>query len=140
MKILVIVCCALVLSACATTHYGNYTQVSEANHQIMVKDAIARIIPLYPPAKTTLKLAQRANDSLGVNLINAFRKSGYRVVEGVSRKEANFFYLVDRTPNSKMIRLSLFIEKNTLTRAYAMKQNRFMPLGFWARQESVDVG
>lgn len=135
MKALLLVLIALSLTACASMRYGNFSQVSEKNIELIVKESMIRLTSLYPPAKTKLSIKQ-PRDNFGLKLIKALRQSGYSINEGGSVKGTiTFFYVIDAPIQNKLYRVTLYLGSKTLTRAYIIRKGTLKPLGLWARQE-----
>ena len=124
----------LLLSACVSPHQGNFVTMQENKQQRMAKDAVRQLTSLYPPAKTTFCLKQPAKDSFGLALVNGLRKKGFRMVEGDFNQKANLFYVVDEPIRNRLVRVTLFVDSDSLSRAY-LQQGKFLPASVWARQE-----
>lgn len=133
-KLLMIVL-MLLLSSCATTRYGNYSQITTNFGQTMAQDSVARITMLYPPAKTTFCLNQPIHDAFGLTLLHLLRQKGYRIQERCTKREANFFYVIDSPAKNSLYRITLWINSQALTRAYALQNGTMKPISVWTHQE-----
>lgn len=126
----------VLLSSCASLKYGDFTTMPPSKESQLAEDAANRLARVYVPAQTTFKLSQRANDRFGIKLLENLRKKGYGIAENVSpKKSANFFYVLDETERNHLYRVSLFVGKQSLSRAYVYESGALMPIGIWSHKE-----
>ena len=138
MKNIVLLVMVLILSGCAGMRYGNYTQISSSKDNFLVSDATNQIVKIYPAAKNTFRISQKVCDGFGLKLIEKLRRNGYGIVENVQYKnKANFFYVVDESTSAEKLiyRVSVYIGKQSLSRAYAAKNGQLQPLTAWTHKE-----
>lgn len=136
MKKLSLFLLAVLLSSCASMHYGNLTDLAPSNDAYLAQDAVSQLAPIYPPAQNTFYLHQRINDGFGIHLIREMRKNGYGIIENVQpRQKANFFYVVDTLAAKPLYRVSLYIGSQTLSRVYAKTKGKLVPVSPWSRKE-----
>ena len=138
MKKIAISLVMFLLCSCTTMHYGNHAAMPKSKEDYLVRDAVSQMRKVYPPAKNTFYLSQRAYDVFGVKLLSALRKQGYGIAEEVKNKQqANFFYVLDEYgfEQSKSYRLSLFVGNQALNRAYVLNRGAVTPITPWAHKE-----
>jgi len=147
MQILLLVL-LFVLSSCATTQYGNYVQNDSSKHnKVMAGDAAYQLLQLYPPASTKFNMRHAFNDSFGVAFLGYLRSGGYAIQEHKQQsdlieksndsvqgnKNIALAYILDES--SEIYRLSLMVDEQQLTRAYAPHEDTIYPAGHWLRME-----
>ncbi len=136
MKKLLSLVLSLLLCSCATMQYGNLIDVSRSNDSYLAQDSAKQIRNVTVPARTSFFIYEKVNDPFGVKLIEHLRRKGYGIVEEVHPKQkANFHYVVDRLQGHEVIRVSLFIGSQQLSRAYVQKHNKLYPIGTWSHKE-----
>lgn len=124
------------LCSCASTHYGNLTEMDISKEDVLARDAVAQIYRLHLPARTTFKIYQPIDNAFGQKLVQHLRAKGYGVQENTRPKSmANFYYVVDRVERSKSLRVTIFIGQQEISRAYALKKGHVIPRGTWSHKE-----
>jgi len=137
-----------VLSGCATTQYGNHVQNDSSTHnKVMAGDAAHQLLQLYPPASTRFNMRHAFDDSFGVAFLEYLRSGGYAVQEHKQQsnlietdtdsdqgnKHISLAYILDES--SEIYRLSLMVDEQKLTRAYAPHKDTIYAAGHWLRME-----
>jgi len=147
-----------VLSGCATTQYGNHVQNNSPTHnKVMAGDAAHQLLQLYPPASTRFNMRHAFDDSFGVAFLEYLRSGGYAVQEHKQQsnlietdvdvdvdvdvdtdadqgnKHIELAYILDES--SEIYRLSLLVDEQKLTRAYAPHEDTIYAAGHWLRME-----
>ncbi|HBP6867963.1 TPA: conjugal transfer protein TrbH [Legionella pneumophila] len=136
MKKLTLLLLVALLSSCTTMRYGNFTQPSQGRDTYLAQDAVKQLTQTYPPAQNTFCLNQKVSDGFGLTLLHELRKKGYGVIENVQPKQkANFFYVVDEVEPGQLLRVSLYIHTQALSRLYATNKNQFTPVSAWSFKE-----
>lgn len=134
MKKISVLLTALLLTSCASTRYGNFTQLSQSRDDYLAADAATQLSRVYPPAQNTFCIGQRATDGFGINLVQSLRKKGYGVNENqCSKNKANLFYVLDEL--EPLYRVSLFVGVQTLSRVYAKDHEKIIPVSAWTHKE-----
>ena len=124
------------LTACVTTRVGDFAKAPTDVYQTMVNDTVARLVVLYPPARTCFQLHQRIRDPFGALLVKSLRLKGYSVIE--SRKGAQgipLAYVVDSPKLPARYRVSVMMGGQSISRAYAFNQGHVYPEGSWTHKE-----
>lgn len=146
------------ITGCATNPpqsqgiHGNFVPAETATYQQQfAADAIRQLEQLYPPASTRFDLRQPAPDPFGMSLTGSLRGLGYALMEMKSPAAASngapspvaggdgcvpLNYIVDAVSTDGMYRVALFIGKQSLTRAYLVRDGVAHPAGAWVRKES----
>ncbi len=141
-----------VLSSCATTQYGNHVQNDSSTHnKVMAGDAAHQLLQLYPPASTRFNMRHAFDDSFGLAFLEYLRSGGYAVQEHKQQsdliktdvdadtdadqgnKHIALAYILDES--SEIYRLSLLVDEQKLTRAYAPHEDTIYAAGHWLRME-----
>jgi hypothetical protein len=147
--------CLLVLGGCATPSesvrpYGTFAGLSPERELYIASDVAAQLLALYPPAQVRLDLDHATEDAFGVALIAKLRGSGYAIAEygGQARAAPDpaamtrdqravagraLRYIVDR-PTPDLFRATVFIDDESLSRAYTEARGEFLPFGAWVRR------
>jgi hypothetical protein len=148
------------LAGCTTsTPYGNFVQDSPAAfNQTMAGDAVKRLVAVYPPARTRFELRQATPDAFGTALVASLRNRGYALLEfrpdaqgkaaasgqasatnaataAPSATTLALRYILDLDPGSKLYRVTLLVDTQSLTRAYLAQDGAVVPAGYWVRKE-----
>jgi hypothetical protein len=146
---------ALVLAGCATppTPYGNFIGQAPAGYdRTIAEDAVRQLAAVYPPAATRFEVRQATHDAFGRLLMASLRAKGYAVREAgptsvaqgaTARSEAGVAaaagpvlplrYVLDRPAD--LVRVTLMIGDQSLTRAYLAQNDALRPAGAWVRKE-----
>ncbi len=141
-----------VLVGCATTQYGNHVKNDSSTHnKVMAGDAAHQLLQLYPPASTRFSMRHTTEDSFGVAFLEYLRSGGYAVQEhrqqsdliktdvdadtdvDQGNKHIELAYILDES--SEIYRLSLLVDEQKLTRAYAPSEDTIYAAGHWLRME-----
>lgn len=150
MKKLVFVIGLLVLVGCTGVHkvrYGNYLEKQVAVDK-MVADISEQMIDLYPPANTTLFYLHKDRDFFGKKLTTELRQAGFKVCvfdnqeekkektftkkDVLERsRELDFGYIIDREKEGSIIRITLKVGNNSLSRGYDAET--FKPISLWTK-------
>lgn len=147
--------CVTTAPAAAPSAYGNFTQnLPAAFDRTMADDAVKQLVAVYPPASTRFDLQHTAPDAFGSALVELLRSKGYAILEIQPLEQASaasapadtastasattgkpLRYILDQA-DSNLYRLTLLVDKQSLTRAYLAAQNGTLyPAGVWARKE-----
>ena len=138
MKKIIMLMMVLMLSSCASLHYGNFTKMTGSKDDVLVSDAANRIVKIYPPARNTFKIYQRVCDGFGLKLIDNLRRKGYGVVENVRYKQqSNFSYVVDEsnTNSKRLYRVTIYIGSQSISRGYVTLNGKLKPVTSWTHKE-----
>lgn len=142
------------IAGCATTgEYGNYLepQTSEAYSQQLAQETAAQMGRVWAPARTELALAHPATDAFGIALLDALRSAGFAVREYEARiRNANspqagtpaegevsgseFRYVVDQL-DKDLVRVSVSVGQEGISRAYSTEGGGVTPAGTWAARK-----
>ncbi len=147
--------CVLGLAGCATppAPYGNFIgQAPVGYDRTLAEDAVRQLAAVYPPAATRFEVRQATSDAFGRQLMATLRAKGYAVREAEStsvapgvtaRAEAGataatspvlpLQYVLDRPAD--LVRVTLMIGDQSLTRAYLAQNESLRPAGAWVRKE-----
>ena len=132
----------LMLSGCASTQYGNFTDAPSSYDRKMAADTLHQLVLLYPPATTQFNVQQKINDAYGETLIKLLRDRGYAVLEFTRGKTSSdnssqnktLTYIVDQQMIN-LYRITVMIGDESLTRAYVVQNNLLYPAGLWVHKE-----
>lgn len=136
----------LVATGCATIQRGNFTeQLPIAVETTIADDVHGRLTTLFPPAQTSFVIRQeiKDTDNFGKRLINSLRESGYGVHEAAHSSPPPssaslglpLSYVVDHTDG--MVRVTIHVADESLTRAYLTTAGTAQPATVWARKEET---
>jgi hypothetical protein len=146
--------CVLGLAGCATppAPYGNFIGQAPAGYdRTIAEDAVRQLSAVYPPAATRFEVRQATPDAFGRQLMASLRAKGYAVREAgitsaqgaTARSEAGVApaagpvlplrYVLDRPAD--LVRVTLMIGDQSLTRAYLAQNDALRPAGAWVRKE-----
>lgn len=142
---------ALVLTGCATmpqtAPQGNFLPdyIDQAK---LAGEAVHQLVALYPPASTRMALQHAAADKFGMALIRGLRNSGYAVQEaapGAQRKHdaapakggdaLPLRYVADPVGSTSLVRITVAVGSQSLTRLYTAREGAVFPAGTWVRKE-----
>lgn len=126
----------MALCSCASMQYGNLTDTNAQKDEYLAQDSIKRISKLKVPARTTLKVYQKSDSVFGHKLVELLRQHGYGVQENLkSDKKSNFHYVVDKLDGDNDIRVSLFMDTESISRVYQIKDGDINPVSAWSHKE-----
>lgn len=143
----------VLLSACSATPrdtaFGSTLPTKDSVVQkLMAADVAARMATLYPPARIRLTLKHGTTDAFGTALVESLRKKGYALVEfigprspGAPRKasqtngDRQLSYVVDRPLDAAHVRVTVFIDTQSVSRLYQTNERGIAPAGHWVRKE-----
>ena len=147
--------CVLGLAGCATPFapYGNFIGQAPAGYdRTLAEDAVRQLAEVYPPAATRFEVRQATSDAFGRQLMAILRAKGYAVREAgptlvapgaTARGETGttaatgpvlpLQYVLDRPAG--LVRVTLMIGDQSLTRAYLAQNDTLRPAGAWVRKE-----
>lgn len=150
-----ILLCAVGLGGCAATPspYGNFlSEVPAGTDRTVADDAVRQLATVYPPANTRFDLQQATPDAFGQRLTAALRAKGYAVQESTPppaakerppRAEGDVIpgsapvvplrYVLDSAAD--LVRITLVVGEQSLTRAYLAQDGTIHPAGAWVRKE-----
>ena len=145
------------LAGCANRHapatYGNFIDVPEKfDGTVMADDVAGKMVALFPPARTSIKMRQTTLDAFGAALTAALRAKGYALAEfDPDRRTVSLesgapaqpppadnlalAYLVDQPLESGLYRVTVLINDQSLSRLYQAKDGSLVPAGYWVRKE-----
>lgn len=141
----------LALTGCATTlqtaPQGNFLP-DNIDQARLASEAVRQLVALYPPARTRLALQHAATDKFGMALIKGLRDSGYAVQEvapGAQRKHdaapakdgdaLPLRYVADPVGSASLVRITVAVGSQSLTRLYTAREGAVFPAGIWVRKE-----
>lgn len=131
----------LFATGCATIQRGNFTEQLPVVIETSIADDVhGRLTTLFPPAQTTFIIRQEIKDTdkFGKRLIASLRESGYGVHEVENRTPSMglpLSYIVDHT--DAMVRVTIHVANESLTRAYLTTNGTAQPAAVWARKEET---
>lgn len=150
-----ILLCVLGLVGCATptAPYGNFIGQAPAGYdRTLAEDAVRQLAAVYPPAATRFEVRQATSDAFGRQLMASLRAKAYAVREAgptavapsvTARGEMGAIvtagpalplqYVLDRPAG--LVRVTLLIGDQSLTRAYLAQNDALRPAGAWVRKE-----
>jgi hypothetical protein len=136
------------LSGCASTpvpaEFGNFVQSpNAADDKAMAIDAVKKLTAAYPPARTRFNLQHTTPDAFGANLVTGLRASGYALAEvkpgmaalPTAAGDQALSYVVDQPLGAGLYRVTIQINKQTLSRVYQPESGVLTPAGAWVRKE-----
>ena len=143
------VAAALNVSGCASTasRGGNHITTATIDQQALAGEAVKQIAALWPPAKTQLELTQATPDLFGAALVAGLRERGYALMEyspaptkaaptSASQTTAiPLSYLLDEAGTPALVRVTLTLGSQSITRPYMDQDGKLFPAGYWVRKE-----
>ncbi len=144
---------AAALGGCKTapvpSGYGSFNRSAvEAHDKKMAKDVAGKLSALFPPAYNKLRLQHDTADVFGTTLVDSLRKKGYALAEfngkaqsGASAKagtqisDVSLAYVIDQPLDPGFVRVTLFMNEQSLSRLYQAKNGDIAPVGYWVRKE-----
>lgn len=157
-KLIVLPLLLAALAGCRTmTPPGSNSEAllttAPAESQVIARDVVKKLVTLYPPAKTRFDLQQTAADSFGLALVEQMRSKGYALAEyrpasmakspqaavavgAVAASPATrLSYFIDQPGDIGLYRVTLTINRQSLTRAYQAGAGKVSPASYWVRKE-----
>ncbi|HHJ1295556.1 conjugal transfer protein TrbH [Pseudomonas sp. 17391] len=135
------------LVGCAHGPYGNFAdRTTPAINQQLASATARQLAVVHPPASTRLRVNQQTSDSYGASLITALRASGFSVQEFNPQAQPApapagtavplpVNYVLDMPKDSELLRVTLLVGRESLSRVYAVQSGRVLPAGAWVRKE-----
>ncbi len=150
-KLIVSAVLAVFITGCATSSdFGNYASASKDSNQKMAEATTAKLVALYPPAQTRLKLLQPSADAYGSALVQGMRDKGYSIQEYTSSDSASkatsaealpgssdlgLRYIVDAPASTNLYRVTVFVGTQSISRAFLAQDGKLHAAGVWVRKE-----
>jgi hypothetical protein len=166
-KFTILVLVAATLSGCAGGQrppqapalHGYYTQgASPVDDKSMADDVARKLVALYPPAQTRIKLRHATPDGFGTALVSALRLKGYGLAEATApiatapgaddavagahaaaapgqTGDISLAYVVDQPLDASQYRVTVLVNEQSLTRLYQTTDGAIAPAGYWIRKE-----
>lgn len=143
----------LLLSACSATprsaEVGSMLSAKDSTVQKRIAgDFAEKMAALYPPARAKLKLKHGTPDAFGTALVESLRQKGYALTElaeprypGAPSKvkqtaaDLELSYVVDQPLGASMVRATVYINTQSLSRLYETKEHGAAAAGYWVRKE-----
>ena len=150
-RLILLTTLASLLAGCTTASKApqpeSQTRATTAvTNKKMASDIATKMSALYPAARSKLTLRQASADPFGSALADALRTKGYALSEhvgpdatGASTKavpgvgDLNLSYVVDQPLG--LIRVTVFINAQSLSRLYEANDRGVSPAGYWVRKE-----
>lgn len=125
----------LSLFGCASTSTGAYLpSVYDSAVSAIAYDAASKLALEYPPDEHALELRAQTEGSFDRAFVSSLRQSGFAlaVAEGRAGEALVLQYAVDQLRGTRLVRVTLFIEHRTLSRAYSASVDGVYPAGPWS--------
>lgn len=133
----------VVLVGCGgAVQYGSFVGGRSEAQAAMALDAARKLATEYAPDSHALRLLHAATDSFGRSFAAELRKAGYAVQDGSadelqdakarSADELQVRYVVDQLKGTQLLRVTLYLPRTTLSRAYAERASGVFPVGPWS--------
>lgn len=123
------------LLACASTSTGAYLPSAyDSAVSAIAYDAAAKIALEYPPDDHPLALDSETESSFDRAFVSWLRQNGFTLKSAGNRSTDVLVvqYAVDQLRGTKLVRVTLFVEHRTLSRAYATGADGVYPAGPWS--------
>lgn len=132
-QILVLV--ALLLAACSASTTGAYLPDRyDSAARSIAHDAASKLALEYPPDDHALELVAQTQTTFDRAFASSLRRSGFPMglPSGDERERIVVQYAVDQIRGTKLVRVTMFVDHRTLSRAYAPKPGGVYPAGPWS--------
>lgn len=130
--ILVLLCCS---AACASTSTGAYLPSAyDSAVSAIAYDAASKLALEYPPDQHPLELRSETEGRFDRAFISSLRQNGFALGSDANRSGEALVvqYAVDQLLGTKLVRVTVFVERRTLSRAYATGTDGVYPAGPWS--------
>jgi len=129
--ILSLACCSFF--ACASTSTGAYLPSAyDSAVSAIAYDAAAKLALEYPPDEHPLDLDAQTEGSFDRAFVSSLRQSGFALGPSGSGEALVVQYAVDQLRGTKLVRVTLFVDRRTLSRAYTTSSEGVYPAGPWS--------
>jgi hypothetical protein len=143
MRALPLLLLVVALAGCRATgvQYGNFLpDTPTATGDTLARDAVKQLLIVYPPARNRLDLQHDTTDAFGQVLVTTLRGKGYAVQEfqpapAAASTALPLRYVVDQASGTDLVRVTLLVGAQSLTRAYLIRNGTTAPAGAWLRKE-----
>lgn len=124
------------LAACSgTAQYGSFVAGQEQVQGALASDAAKKLSVEYTPDSQAIRLVQDAQDPFGRALATELRKAGYSVKDRSAPRSADELhvrYVVDRLKGTRLLRVTVHVQRRRLSRAYGQRADGVYPAGPWS--------
>jgi hypothetical protein len=123
------------LLACASTSTGAYLPSAyDSAVSAIAYDAASKLALEYPPDEHALELRAQTEGSFDRAFVSSLRQSGFALsaTEARAGEALVLQYAVDQLRGTKLVRVTLFLEHRTLSRAYTTSAEGVYPAGPWS--------
>lgn len=123
---------------------GNFVdEGARSSTSLMAEDVVKKLDVLYPPAHTSFRMQQKTPDSFGATLVEALRAKGYALAEfdpasvdsGTHSRGVTLAYIVDQPLEPGQYRVTVLLNKQSISRLYQLRGGVVSPAGAWIRKE-----
>ena len=126
----------LMLAGCGgTVPYGSFVGGHEQAQAAIAADAANLLSAEYAPDSHSIRLAQDARDAFGRAFAAELRKGGYSVKDTSapsSEGDLQVRYVIDHLKGTELLRVTIYVQRRRLSRAYAHRQDGLHPAGPWS--------
>ena len=133
----------------ASAVYGSFVpQAPPSDSKYMANDVVAKLVAMYPPARTRISLRHATPDGFGASLVGALRTKGYALSEfktgpsagaaarpSLAAGDLALAYVVDQPRDTGLYRVTVLINGQSLSRVYLAKDGTMKSAGSWVRKE-----
>ena len=132
----------VILSSCATTaEYGTFLRGHESAQYAIAADAAGKLAAEYTPDGRAIRLERQPDDLFGARFATELRKKGYSLQDGeavATGPALHLRYVLDAIKGTDLFRLSIFLPRRRLSRAYAERSAQVFPSGPWCVEVQND--
>lgn len=118
-----------------SVQYGSFVEGSPRVQAAVAADAAQRLAADYEAEGASIRFAHDASDTFGRSFGTELRKAGFAVKDAANESsggELSLRYVVDRVKGTDLLRVSIYIDRRTLARAYAQRSGEVYPVGPWS--------
>jgi len=127
---------AIALIGCGgAIQYGSFVEGSSRIQAAVAADAAQRLAADYEAEGASIRFAHDARDAFGRSFATELRKAGFAIKDSAgdaSDGELGLRYVVDGIKGTDLLRVSLYVDRRALSRAYAQRSGAVYPAGPWS--------
>jgi hypothetical protein len=123
-----------VLGCGGAAQYGSFIEEKPQVQAAIGTDAAKKLARNYPAERHKIWVAQQTEDAFGRGFAAALREQGYAVETGEEQgpgPKLAVRYVLDAVKGTPLLRLTLYVQRRRLSRAYAERPDGLYPAGPW---------
>jgi hypothetical protein len=124
---------AFILASCGgAAPYGSFITGRQPAQAAIAADAAKEVAASLPSTEQPIRFGHDARDAFGRAFAAALRAQGFALRSTPTADEIVVRYVVDLIKGTDLLRATIYLQRRTLSRAYAQRAHGLYPVGPWS--------